>query len=38
MSFIFVTGGAGFIGINICKALAAEGFVPVTFDNLSTGL
>jgi UDP-arabinose 4-epimerase len=37
MSVIFVTGGAGFIGSHTCKALAAEGFAPVTFDNLSTG-
>jgi UDP-arabinose 4-epimerase len=37
MSVIFVTGGAGFIGSHTCKAFAAQGFVPVTFDNLSTG-
>jgi UDP-arabinose 4-epimerase len=37
MSVILVTGGAGFIGSHTCKALAAAGFVPVTFDNLSTG-
>jgi len=34
---IFVVGGAGYIGSHCCKALAAEGFVPVTYDNLSTG-
>lgn len=34
---ILVTGGAGFIGSHACKALALAGFVPVAFDNLSTG-
>ncbi len=34
---VLVTGGAGYIGSHACKALAAEGFVPVTLDNLSTG-
>ncbi|WP_029352326.1 UDP-glucose 4-epimerase GalE [Bosea sp. 117] len=34
---ILVTGGAGYIGSHTCKALAAGGFEPVTFDNLSTG-
>lgn len=34
---ILVTGGAGYIGSHTCKALAAEGFIPVTFDNLSLG-
>ncbi len=34
---VLVTGGAGYIGAHACKALKAEGFVPVTFDNLSTG-
>jgi UDP-arabinose 4-epimerase len=34
---IFVTGGAGFIGSHACKQLAAQGYVPVTYDNLSTG-
>jgi UDP-glucose 4-epimerase len=33
---VLVTGGAGYIGAHACKALAA-GFVPVAFDNLSTG-
>jgi UDP-arabinose 4-epimerase len=36
-STVLVTGGAGFIGSHTCKALHANGFVPVTFDNLSTG-
>ncbi len=34
---ILVTGGAGYIGAHVCKALAKEGFLPVTYDNLSTG-
>jgi len=34
---ILVTGGAGYIGSHACKALAAAGYEPVTFDNLSTG-
>jgi UDP-glucose 4-epimerase len=34
---VLVTGGAGYIGAHACKALAAAGFVPVAFDNLTTG-
>lgn len=34
---ILVTGGAGFIGAHCCKALAAAGYRPVVYDNLSTG-
>jgi UDP-arabinose 4-epimerase len=34
---VLVTGGAGYIGSHTCKVLAQKGFVPVTFDNLSTG-
>ena len=34
---VLVTGGAGYIGAHACKALAAAGYVPVAFDNLSTG-
>jgi UDP-arabinose 4-epimerase len=34
---ILVLGGAGYIGSHCCKALAAEGFRPVVFDNFSTG-
>jgi UDP-glucose-4-epimerase GalE len=34
---ILVTGGAGYIGSHICKALAEAGFVPLTVDNLSRG-
>lgn len=34
---VLVTGGAGYIGSHACKALRAAGFVPVTYDDLSTG-
>ena len=34
---VLVTGGAGFIGSHTCMALAEAGYLPVTFDNLSTG-
>ncbi len=34
---VLVTGGAGYIGSHVCKALSQAGFVPVTFDNFSTG-
>jgi UDP-glucose-4-epimerase GalE len=34
---ILVTGGAGYVGSHACKALAAAGFVPVTYDSLVTG-
>lgn len=34
---ILVTGGAGYIGSHTCKALAKAGFLPVVYDNLSTG-
>ncbi|KAG6383699.1 hypothetical protein SASPL_156536 [Salvia splendens] len=34
---ILVTGGAGYIGAHVCEALAAAGYRPVTYDNLSTG-
>ena len=37
MKRILVTGGAGYIGSHACKALAAAGFTPVCFDNLSRG-
>jgi len=37
MKRILVTGGAGFIGSHIAKALADSGFEPVAFDNLSIG-
>lgn len=34
---ILVTGGAGYIGSHTCKVLAEAGYIPVTYDNLSTG-
>ncbi|WP_127110828.1 UDP-glucose 4-epimerase GalE [Pararhodobacter zhoushanensis] len=34
---VLVSGGAGYIGSHACKLLAARGYVPVCFDNLSTG-
>src|SRR5262249_51050380 len=37
METVLVAGGAGFIGSHTCKALAAAGWRPVAFDNLSTG-
>jgi|TARA_Y100000815_G_scaffold221244_1_gene207435 UDP-glucose 4-epimerase len=37
MTNVLVTGGAGYIGSHACKVLRAAGYVPVTYDNLSTG-
>ena len=37
MSSILVTGGAGFVGSHVCKALARAGFLPIVYDDLSTG-
>ncbi len=34
---VIVTGGAGYIGSHTCKVLAALGFEPITYDNLSRG-
>lgn len=34
---VLVTGGAGYVGSHCCKALAAAGFLPVTYDNLGRG-
>ena len=34
---VLVIGGAGYIGSHVCKALAAAGVLPVTYDNLSRG-
>lgn len=34
---ILVTGGAGYIGSHTCKALAKAGYLPVVYDNLSSG-
>lgn len=37
MARIFVTGGAGYIGSHACKALAAAGHEPITYDTLEHG-
>jgi UDP-glucose-4-epimerase GalE len=37
MQNILVTGGAGYIGSHVCKLLAAEGYKPIVYDNLSRG-
>ena len=37
MTAVLVTGGAGYVGSHSCKALAAAGLVPVTYDNLDRG-
>ncbi|PKU24470.1 UDP-glucose 4-epimerase GalE [Telmatospirillum siberiense] len=34
---VLVAGGAGYIGSHVCKALAANGFLPVTYDSLEKG-
>lgn len=34
---VLVVGGAGFIGSHVCKALAADGYLPVTYDSLVKG-
>jgi UDP-glucose-4-epimerase GalE len=34
---ILVTGGAGYIGSHVCKALARAGFMPITLDSFVTG-
>ena len=34
---ILVTGGAGYIGSHVAKALAAEGMIPVAYDGLVRG-
>jgi UDP-glucose-4-epimerase GalE len=36
-SAILVTGGAGYIGSHVCKALHQSGFLPIVYDNLSHG-
>tara|TARA_A100001035_G_scaffold276111_1_gene270566 strand:+ start:1885 stop:2856 length:972 start_codon:yes stop_codon:yes gene_type:complete len=37
MKNILVTGGAGYIGSQTCKALACGGYNPIVYDNLVTG-
>lgn len=34
---VLVTGGSGYIGTQICKALKEAGFLPIAYDNLSSG-
>jgi UDP-arabinose 4-epimerase len=34
---ILVTGGAGYIGSHVCKALARAGYRPIGYDDLSAG-
>lgn len=34
---VLVTGGAGYVGGHTCKQLAAHGYRPVVYDNLSRG-
>src|SRR5262249_42135720 len=34
---VLVTGGAGYIGSHVCKALAEPGYVPVCYDTLEKG-
>lgn len=34
---VLVTGGAGYIGSHICKALKEAGYEPITLDNLCNG-
>jgi UDP-arabinose 4-epimerase len=34
---ILVTGGAGYIGSHVCKALSQSGYEPIVLDNLSRG-
>lgn len=37
MKTVLVTGGAGYIGSHACKSLKNAGYMPVSYDNLSTG-
>ncbi len=37
MKTVLVTGGAGYIGSHACKALALQGYLPITYDNLIYG-
>ncbi len=37
MMNVLVTGGAGYIGSHACKALAAAGYNPISYDNMSCG-
>jgi UDP-glucose 4-epimerase len=37
MSAVLVTGGAGYIGSHVCKALAESGLTPICYDTLEKG-
>ncbi len=37
MTNVLVTGGAGYVGSHICKALSQQGYTPVVYDNLFRG-
>jgi UDP-glucose-4-epimerase GalE len=37
MNAVLVTGGAGYIGSHVCKALADSGLTPVCYDTLEKG-
>jgi UDP-glucose-4-epimerase GalE len=37
MDKILVVGGAGYVGSHCCKLLRERGYIPVVFDNFSTG-
>ena len=37
MTAVLVTGGAGYIGSHVCKALADAGLTPVCYDTLEKG-
>jgi UDP-arabinose 4-epimerase len=34
---VLVAGGAGYVGSHACKALAKSGYLPITYDDLSSG-
>jgi len=34
---VLVTGGAGYIGSHLCKALYEQGYTPIVYDSLKTG-
>ena len=34
---VLVTGGAGYVGCHVCKALAGAGYEPIVYDDLSRG-
>jgi UDP-glucose-4-epimerase GalE len=38
MTSVLVTGGAGFVGSHVCKALDAAGYRPVVYDSLVNGV